>query len=131
MDKVLSKPADKVYFHDVMPLFRQVTEESSIGKSPELQEFMDNFGVELTMKIDGETGWDIFCLDYKFDKLLQPVMDKQTSLMLKRLSTFFLKLRRIYYKMNEIWIKMKKILKSDKMKKSTYNLILRCNYMRT
>lgn len=76
-------------------------------------------------------GWDIFCLSYKFPKLLQPVMDSEMELMLQRLNLFLIKLRRMYYKMNEQWVKMKHVIKANDILKTAYDLVLICNHMRT
>lgn len=131
MDDLLSKPAEEVYFHEVMPLFKQVTMDSSMGKSNKFTPFMEYFGVDLLLKTEGDCGWDIFCMNYRFPELLKPVMDGEMELMLQRLNLFLIKLRRIYYKMNELWLKMKQVIKSNDILKTSYNLVLRCNHMRT
>ena len=63
MEGLLSKPAEEVYFHEVMPLFREVTEQSSIGKNRTFDKFIEHFGVDLLLKTDGDIGWDVFCLN--------------------------------------------------------------------
>lgn len=33
--------------------------------------------------------------------------------------------------MNEVWLKMKQVIKANDILKTSYNLVLRCNYFRT
>ena len=131
MDSLLCRPAEEVYFHELMPLFREVTQNSSLGKIKNYEKYLDNFGVDLLLNTDGDCGWDVFSLKYNFSESLKPVIDNEIELMLQRLNIFLIKLRRIYYKMNEIWLKMKQVIASNNILKSSYNLVLRCNHMRT
>lgn len=53
------------------------------------------------------------------------------ELMLQRLNIFLIKLRRVQFKMNDIWLKMKQVIKANDILKTSYNLVLKCNYFRT
>lgn len=131
MDNLLSRPAEEVYFHEVMPLFREVTMKSRIDRTESYEQFIDNFGVELLLKTDGDIGWDVFCLNYIFPPDIKSVVDKHMELMLQRLNIFLLKLRRVQARMNDIWLKMKQVIKANDTLKTCYNLVLKCNYFRT
>lgn len=82
MDSLLCKPAEEVYFHEAMPLFRDVTMKSKIDKADSYQHFVENFGIELLLKNDGDSGWDVFCLNYNFPDDMKPVVDSHMELML-------------------------------------------------
>ena len=63
MDPILSQEASEVNFHEIMPLFRSVTEISSLKliESP----FLNLFGVKLLDKLDGDLGWNIFTFELR------------------------------------------------------------------
>lgn len=140
LDPILVKNASEVYFHEVMPLFRLISEKSSIsniglirgkGMTKLGAELLDRFGLKFLEKNDGDRGWDVFCLEFKFSDLMKHIVTDKIELKLQRFSHFLIKLRRLYYKMNQIWILQKKVLKSDDILISAYNLIVKCNLMRT
>lgn len=140
LDPVLSQKASEVYFHEVMPLFRSISEKSSIrniglikgkGRTVLGAELLDRFGLKFLEKNDGDSGWDIFCLEFRFSDLMRHIITEEIELKLQRLSHFLIKLRRLYYKMNSIWILQKKVLKARDILPSAYELIVKCNLMRT
>lgn len=140
LDPLLSRKASEVYFHEVMPLFRSISEKSSIknigfikgkGWTKIGAELLDRFGLKFLEKSDGDKGWDIFCLEFNFSDLMRCVVTEQMELKLQRLSHFLIRLRRLYYKMNQIWKLQKKVLKTENILPSAYQLIVKCNLMRT
>lgn len=140
LDPLLTKKATKVFFHEVMPLFRSISEKSSIsniglikGKGRTIlgADLLDRFGLRFLEKSDGDKGWDVFCLEFRFSDLMKHIITDQVELKLQRLSHFLIKLRRLYYKMNKIWILQKKVLKCKEVAEDAKNLIIKCNLMRT
>lgn len=140
LDPLLSKKASEVYFHEVMPLFRSISEKSSIrnigfikgkGWTKIGADLLDRFGLKFLEKSDGDKGWDIFCLEFKFSEKMRCVITEEIELKLQRLSHFLIRLRRLYYKMNQIWKLQKKVLKAQDILPSAYQLIVKCNLMRT
>ena len=138
LDPVLTSPASEVYFHKVMPLFRDISEKSSIGqiglfkggrRSKISIELLDNFGVKFLEKSDGDSGWDVFCLEFRFPDVLRYIVTDKIELKLLRFNHYLLKVRRAYYKLNSVWLHQKEILKDD-IKISAYRLVVRCNLIR-
>jgi gamma-tubulin complex component 3 len=141
LDAILKKDANQVHFHEVMPVFRSISQKSSIGQlglNRRLKrrrkfeaDLLDNFGVKFLQKSAGDRGWDVFSLEFKFDQTLTFLFTENFQLSMLRISHFILKLRRLYYKMNEIWLWQKQVLKAEDVTQAAYKLVTKCNIIRT
>ena len=125
MSPILDLPAKEVYFHNVMPLFDDVYKKSSLKNSPD-----QVLGVKLLEPGEGDYGWDIFCIDYRFPEFLQHIFNPQTSLKLLRLWHFLFKIKRCLAKLGEVWLNLRLMIRLSKNQREMENLANEINEYR-
>lgn len=129
LDPILMKPAEEVFFHDVIPVFRNLSEICNFSRL--FPEISNDFGVRLLEKTHGDTGWDIFAYEMSFDQRVSYVLTPKLMLKLSQLCHFLLRIRRVYYRLNDIWLIQKQFLKRNDVVVSAYRMIFKCNMIRT
>lgn len=68
---ILDKPAEEVYYHEIMPIFDSCLQSSSLRKEGKKQKQL--LGIKLMEPSNGDSGWDVFCVEYQV-KPLNPVL---------------------------------------------------------
>ena len=76
---LLDQPARDVYFHDVMPLFDDIVKSSTLGRkgSKNSRSILGNLGVKIMESSEGDTGWEVFCLEFRFPELLEYIFSPE------------------------------------------------------
>lgn len=128
LDPILVKEASEVHFHDVMPQFRELLENSSLIRID--NSFLNTTGIKIYEKTPGDTGWDVFSLETQVNDTLRTIFDDEMELKTIRMSHFLLRIRRAFYRMNQIWLEQKQILKRDDLLLSATRTIFKCNMIR-
>lgn len=69
----LSKPASTIYKHNLIGLLESAIRASNVQFLP--QEIQMRLDVKLLDAAQGDTGWEIFSLDYKLDEPLNTILN--------------------------------------------------------
>lgn len=122
---VLDLPAKDVYYHNIMPLFDDVIQKSNLKNTPD-----QALGVKLLEPGLGDTGWDIFCIEYRFPEYLQHIFNPQVSLKLLRLWHHLFKLKRCSTKLSEVWLELRLLTRLSSQNQSMENFVNELNSYR-
>lgn len=129
---ILDLQAKDVYYHDVMPLFDELAKKSTLARnSKKLGKTLGRLGVKILEATEGDSGWDIFCIEYQFPDLLKFIFDPQVSLKLMRIWHHLFKIKRNIFRMNEQWLEQKQLIKKANEHDVFYRLLMRCNMIRS
>lgn len=129
---ILDLPAKEVYYHDVMPLFDELAKKSTLARNTKkLGKTLGRLGVKILEPTEGDTGWDIFCIEYQFPELLKFIFNPDMSLKLMRIWHHLFKIKRNIFRMNEQWLEQKQLLKMANEHDVFYRLLMRCNMIRS
>jgi len=132
MGPMLDKPAQEVYFHNIMPLFDDEVRKANLHPpGTQASDILGRLGIKLLEASPGDTGWDVVCADFQCPPLLQYLFPPELTLCLMRLWHHLFKLKRNLAKINEVWLTQRTIFKLLPQGSLFYRLLVKCNLVRT
>lgn len=98
----LKKPANQIYKHNLLSILDSAIKASNAQYHD--QECLRKLNIKLMDISMGDTGWDIFVMEYNVDSPLTAVFSKDLLKCYQTLFFFFWKLKRLEYSQNQqIW----------------------------
>nr|KAJ3421485.1 Gamma-tubulin complex component 3 [Polyrhizophydium stewartii] len=106
----LSKPASTIYRHNLTGTLESAIRSSNAQyDNPDILKRLD---VRLLEASGGDTGWDIFALDYHVDSPINTILTPQAMITYLKLFTFLWRLKRVEHALSSGWRKQTKGSKS-------------------
>ena len=89
-----------------MPLFDDIVKSSTLGRkgSKNSKSILGNLGVKIMEASEGDTGWEVFCLEFRFPELLEYIFSPDQNIKLMRLWHHLFMIKRNLGKMSQVWL---------------------------
>lgn len=97
----LSKAAVSVYRHNLIGLLEGAIRASNVQYFS--QEILSRLDVKLLEPSQGDTGWEVFSLDYRIEEPLNTVFNERAMLAYLRIFNFLWRVKRIEHMLGQIW----------------------------
>ena len=97
----LSKRADRVYRHNLLGVLDAALRSTNAQYLPSY--ILDKCGVRLYEPSPGDSGWDVFSLDYHIESPLTAVVGSDAKVKYKRIFHLLWRLRSIEWGLNNTW----------------------------
>lgn len=91
----LTKPAIQIYRHNLIGLLESAIRSSNVQYLP--QEILQRLDVKLLESSAGDTGWEVFCLDYRIDQPLNTILNHKAMNNYLRIFNFLWRVKRVEY----------------------------------
>lgn len=105
----LNKPASQIYRHQLMGYLETAIRTSNTQYHS--SEFVNRLEIKLLEASPGDTGWDIFSLDYRVDSPLNTIFHNDIMRKYLRIFNFLWRVKRVEFCLNAVWINQVKASK--------------------
>lgn len=102
----LNKPASQIYRHQLMGALETAIRASNAQYHP--GEFVNRLEIKLLGASTGDTGWDIFTLDYRVETPLNTIFHQNIMMKYLRIFNFLWRVKRVEFCLNNVWINQMK-----------------------
>jgi len=102
----LNKPASQIYRHQLMGALDTAIRASNAQYHP--TEFVNRLEIKLLEPSSGDTGWDIFTLDYRVESPLSTIFHQNIMRKYLRIFNFLWRVKRVEFCLNTVWINQMK-----------------------
>ena len=104
----LDKPANQIFKHNLQSILESAIRASNSHIKD--SENIKNLNIKLINPSPGDSGWDIFCLEYKVDLPLNIIFSSKLLKDYQKLFLFFWKIKHIKFgQINKIWKKIRSL----------------------
>ncbi|CAF4040008.1 unnamed protein product [Rotaria sp. Silwood2] len=109
MENELNKPANQVFYHNLQSLMDAAIRVTNAQY--ESEDIIKRLDLRLMYVSPSELGWDVCCLDYKFDGPLRTIFTEENSLRYMRIFNHLWRVKRMEYTTCGVW---KQLMKSSR-----------------
>lgn len=109
MENELNKPANQVFYHNLQSLMDAAIRVTNAQY--ENEDIIKRLDLRLMYVSPSELGWDVCCLDYKFDGPLKTIFTEENSLRYMRIFNHLWRVKRMEYTTCGVW---KQLMKSSR-----------------
>lgn len=109
MENELNKPANQVFYHNLQSLMDAAIRVTNAQY--EKEDIIKRLDLRLMYVSPSELGWDVCCLDYKFDGPLRTIFTEENSLRYMRIFNHLWRVKRMEYTTCGVW---KQLMKSSR-----------------
>jgi len=109
MENELNKPANQVFYHNLQSLMDAAIRVTNAQY--EKEDIIKRLDLRLMYVSSSELGWDVCCLDYKFDGPLRTIFTEENSLRYMRIFNHLWRVKRMEYTTCGVW---KQLIKSSR-----------------
>ena len=109
MENELNKPANQVFYHNLQSLMDAAIRVTNAQY--ENEDIIKRLDLRLMYVSPSELGWDVCCLDYKFDGPLRTIFTEENSLRYMRIFNHLWRVKRMEYTTCGVW---KQLMKSSR-----------------
>ncbi|CAF4001074.1 unnamed protein product, partial [Rotaria magnacalcarata] len=109
MENELNKPANQVFYHNLQSLMDAAIRVTNAQY--ESEDIIRRLDLRLMYVSPSELGWDVCCLDYKFDGPLRTIFTEENSLRYMRIFNHLWRVKRMEYTTCGVW---KQLMKSSR-----------------
>ncbi|CAF0840506.1 unnamed protein product [Adineta steineri] len=109
METELNKPANQVFYHNLQSLMDAAIRVTNAQY--ETEDIIKRLDLRLMYVSPSELGWDVCCLDYKFDGPLRTIFTEENSLRYMRIFNHLWRVKRMEYTTCGVW---KQLMKSSR-----------------
>ena len=100
----LQKPGNTIYKYVLQSVLESAVNSTNARYND--KECLNKLGIKLLKALPGDIGWDMFCLEYTIDLLLNIVITSRNILDYQKMFIFLLKIKKIEYSQNLEWRKI-------------------------
>lgn len=109
MENELNKAANQVFYHNLQSLMDAAIRVTNAQY--ESEDIIKRLDLRLMYVSPSELGWDVCCLDYKFDGPLRTIFTEENSLRYMRIFNHLWRVKRMEYTTCGVW---KQLIKSSR-----------------
>ena len=100
----LQKPGNTIYKYVLQSVLESAINSTNARYND--KECLNKLNIKLLKALPGDTGWDVFCLEYNIDLPLNIVISSRNILDYQKMFIFLLKIKKIEYSQNLEWRKI-------------------------
>ncbi|XP_071493935.1 gamma-tubulin complex component 3 homolog [Diadema antillarum] len=121
----LAKPANMLYLHNLTGVLE--TAVRATNAQYEDSDILNRLDVRLLEISPGDTGWDVFSLDYHLDGPISTVFTAQCKILYLRVFNFLWRAKRMEYVLAQVWKNQMANAKALRSIPELYPLLHRCH----
>ena len=100
----LQKPGNTIYKYVLQSVLESAINSTNARYND--KECLNKLNIKLLKALPGDTGWDVFCLEYNIDLPLNNVISSRNILDYQKMFIFLIKIKKIEYSQNLEWRKI-------------------------